>query len=237
VRIKDYGPCRQITLFEDGAPVLQVLTSDTAAPAAALLAWLRCRWRIENLFKYLEDNYGIHWLCDYHASTEDDDHLIANPERTVGRVRLREAEAALAAARQDLAGLLANLALTAAAKNKAIPAAEKKITKASDAVTAAKAALKPIPARLPANQVTPANRKPSWPPAGAPCRWSCGCSPPQLSTGSATSSTTTCATPTSTGPSPVAKAVVEGFLARTSPREKSHRAGRRTWERVGTKAR
>src|SRR6266702_1229822 len=73
VTIKDYGQARQITLFEDGNPVLQVLTSDTDATAAALLAWLRCRWRIENLFKYLEDNYGIHWLCDYHASLQDDD--------------------------------------------------------------------------------------------------------------------------------------------------------------------
>jgi len=39
----EHGQARQITLFEDGAPVLQVLTSDLAAPAAALLAWLRCR--------------------------------------------------------------------------------------------------------------------------------------------------------------------------------------------------
>ena len=159
ITIKDYGECRQITLFEDGSPVLQVLTSDTDAPAAALLSWLRCRWRIENLFKYLEDNYGIHWLCDYHASTEDDSHLIANPERTVGRARLREAGAALAAARQDLAVLLAHPEMTAAAKNMAIPAAEKKITRASDAVTAAKAALKAIPAKLPANQVTPGAQK------------------------------------------------------------------------------
>ena len=159
ITIKDYGECRQITLFEDGSPVLQVLTSDTDAPAAALLSWLRCRWRIENLFKYLEDNYGIHWLCDYHASTEDDSHLTANPERTAGRARLREAEAALAAARQDLAVLLAHPEMTAAAKNRAIPTAEKKITRASDAVTAAKAALKAIPAKLPANQVTPGAQK------------------------------------------------------------------------------
>ena len=159
ITIKDYGECRQITLFEDGSPVLQVLTSDTDAPAAALLSWLRCRWRIENLFKYLEDNYGIHWLCDYRASTEDDSHLIANPERTAGRARLREAQAALATARQDLAVLLAHPEMTAAAKNRAIPTAEKKITSASDAVTAAKAALKAIPAKLPANQVTPGAQK------------------------------------------------------------------------------
>ncbi len=154
VTIKDYGQARQITLFEGGNPVLQVLTSDTAAPAAALLSWLRCRWRIENLFKYLEDHYGIHWLCDYHAGTEDDDHLIGNPERKAARARLREAGQALAAAERELAGLISSPELSAAAKNKAIPPAQKKITRARDAVTAANAALKGIPARLPANEVT-----------------------------------------------------------------------------------
>ena len=159
VTIKDYGQARQITLFEDGAPVLQVLTSDTTAPAAALLAWLRCRWREENLFKYLEAHYGIHWLTDYHASIEDDDHLIDNPERKAGRAWLRKAEAALAAAERELATLLTSADLSAAAKNTAIPAAEQKITKARDAVTAATAALKPIPAKAPANQVTPGAQK------------------------------------------------------------------------------
>ena len=159
VTIKDYGQARQITLFEDGAPVLQVLTSDAAAPAAALLAWLRCRWRIENLFKYLEDNYGIHWLCDYHAGTEDDTRLTGNPERKAGRARLRKAEAALAAAERELAGVISSPDLSAAEKNKALPPAEKKITKARDAVTAPTAALRGIPARLPANQVAPGAQK------------------------------------------------------------------------------
>ena len=159
VEIKDYGQARQITLFEDGAPVLQVLTSDLAAPAAALLSWLRCRWRIENLFKYLEDHYGIHRLCDYHAGTQDDDHLIANPERKAARARLREAEAALATAERELATLLTSPELSAAAKNKAIPAAENKITTARNAVAAARTALKKIPAKLPASQVTPGAQK------------------------------------------------------------------------------
>jgi len=159
VQIKDYGPARQITLSENGVPVLQVLTSDTDAPAAALLAWLRCRWRIENLFKYLEDHYGIHWLCDYHASLEDDSHLTANPERKAARARLRQAEAALAAAERQLAAVISAPDLTVAEKNKAIPSAERKITTAQAALTTAKAALKPIPARLPANEVTPGAQK------------------------------------------------------------------------------
>jgi hypothetical protein len=45
----------------------------------------RCRWRIENLFKYLEGNYGLHRLCDYHAEITSDARLIASPERTAGR--------------------------------------------------------------------------------------------------------------------------------------------------------
>ena len=52
VQIKDYGPARQLTLYENDAPVLQVLTSDTTATAVGLLYWLRARWRIENMFKY-----------------------------------------------------------------------------------------------------------------------------------------------------------------------------------------
>ena len=159
VTIKDYGQARQITLFEDGNPVLQVLTSDTTAPAAALLAWLRCRWREENLFKYLEAHYGIHWLCDYHAELEDDGHLTGNPERKAGRARLREAEAALATAERELAALLTSPELSAAAKNQAIPPAEEEITKARDAVTEATATLKGVPAKLPASQITPGTQK------------------------------------------------------------------------------
>ncbi len=58
-------------------------------------------------------------------------------------------------AQQALAATLTSAELSAAAKNKAIPAAEKKITRARDEAAAAKAALKPIPARLPASQLTP----------------------------------------------------------------------------------
>src|SRR5450759_4993633 len=39
VQIKGYGPARQLTLFENDAPVLQVLTSDTTATGVGLLYW------------------------------------------------------------------------------------------------------------------------------------------------------------------------------------------------------
>jgi hypothetical protein len=41
VQLKDYGQARQITLFERGRPVLQILTSDFGACPAGLLGWLK----------------------------------------------------------------------------------------------------------------------------------------------------------------------------------------------------
>ena len=157
--IKDYGQARQITLFEDGNPVLQVLTSDTIAPAAALLAWLRCRWREENLFKYLEAHYGIHWLCDYHA-----EHRRRRPPDRQPRAHGRPRPAPRSRGgprrrRRELAVLLTGPELSAAAKNQAIPPAEEEITRARDAVTEANAALKGVPAKLPASQMTPGTQK------------------------------------------------------------------------------
>ena len=194
VEIKDYGQARQITLFEDGAPVLQVITSDLAAPAAALLSWLRCRWRIENLFKYLEDNYGIHWLCDYRAGTQDDDHLIANPERKAARARLREAEAALATAERELATLLTSPELSAAARTKPSRPPIRRSPRPGTPSPRSPPRSRKSPPSCPPAKSPPARRKPSWPRAAAPCRWCCGCSPPPPSTGSAIGSTTTCAT-------------------------------------------
>ena len=45
VQLKDYGEARQLTLFEHGKVVLQILTSDVEACPADILDWLKSRWR------------------------------------------------------------------------------------------------------------------------------------------------------------------------------------------------
>jgi hypothetical protein len=154
VTINDYGPARQLTLFEHDQPVLQVLTSDLTAPAVALLAWLRCRWRIENVFKYLTAHHGIDWLCHYGADIAPDTTLIDNPARKQARNTVKQAEATLADAQCAFTDLLHG-DLSAAATNAAIPTAEKKIDNARRAVTQARDKLKTIPAKIPANQHDP----------------------------------------------------------------------------------
>jgi hypothetical protein len=156
VQIKDYGQARQLTLFEHGQVVLQVLTSDSGACPAEILAWLKSRWREENFLKYASDNYGIDKICDYVAAIEANAKVIDNPARKAANASLRQAEKALAAAREGYAAMLADPAIPAATKNaRLIPAAQQKITRAEKALARAEAARDKIPAKLPANQIDP----------------------------------------------------------------------------------
>ena len=155
VQLKDYGEARQLTLSEHGRAVLQILTSDSGACPADILAWLKSRWREENFLKYASVNYGIDKICDYAAAIEVNTKITANPARKTANTRVRRAENELAAAERALAALLSDPDTTAAAKNAAIPAAERAISAARRNLREAAAARDGIPAKLPADQIDP----------------------------------------------------------------------------------
>jgi hypothetical protein len=159
VQVKDYGTARQLTLFEHGQVALQILTSDFDACPAALLGWLKSRWREENYLKYAAANYGIGKICDYAADIEANTKVVDNPGRKDANASVREAEKNLAAAERGLAAMLADPAITPTVKNaRLIPAAEQKITAARRQPGTAKKARDLIPAKLPANQIDPQAR-------------------------------------------------------------------------------
>jgi len=156
VQLKDYGDARQITLFDHDHVALQILTSDFDACPAAILSWLKSRWREENFLKYASANYGIDAICDYIAAIETSTKIIDNPARKRTASAVRTAKAALAAAQQELAALLRDPSIPARDKNGTlIPAAQDKITHAEQALAAAEAARRKTPARLPANVIDP----------------------------------------------------------------------------------
>ena len=94
VQLKDYGEARQLTLFEHGRVVLQILTSDFDACPADILSWLKSRWREENFLKYASENYGIDKICDYTAAIEVNTKIIANPARKAANAAVRDARKA-----------------------------------------------------------------------------------------------------------------------------------------------
>lgn len=154
VAIKGYGDARQLTLFEHGAPVLQVLTSETTGTGADLLCWLRSRWRIENMFKYAAEHNGIDALADYGMDIGTDTRKVTNPARTAARNTVKTAETGLADAERSLAQLLAS-GRTPKQMNAALPGIHRTIEKATQGLAAAKKALQPIPAKIPANELNP----------------------------------------------------------------------------------
>ena len=154
VQIKGYGTARQLTLFEHGAPVLQVLTSEVTADAAALLCWLRARWRIENMFKYASAHNGIDTLADYVMDTGPDTRKVTNPARVAARKAVTQAEAELITTERALPQLLAGPG-TPKQKNAKLPGAHRRIDAATAALAQAKTALRPIPAKILATDLDP----------------------------------------------------------------------------------
>lgn len=154
VTIKDYGQARQITLFEHGQPVMQILTSDTESCAGALIWFMRARWRIENLFKYL-DFYGIDYLADYHATIDTNTRKVDNPARKAARAKLKALQAERDALRERIGAVHTDRNLSIAALNRESIAAQRKIHTLEKKITAAAEQLKTIPAKLPANIINP----------------------------------------------------------------------------------
>jgi hypothetical protein len=153
VELDGYGECRQLTVYEHGRVALQILTSDLTTPAARLAHVLRCRWRIENTFKYLEEHHGLHWLCDYQMSITPNTTLIRNPERTTALATLRAHEQTVTKLEQQLGQHLTTTSDSDSDETTSLLRAQ--LTTAREHVTTARAALKPIPAKLPANVIDP----------------------------------------------------------------------------------
>ena len=153
-QLKDYGSARQLTLFEDGKAILQVLTSDLTATGAALLCWLRARWRIENMFKYAVEHNGIDRLADYCMDLGPATRKVSNPARVAARKTVAAAQAALIAAERALPQMLAGPS-TPRQRNAALPKLHREIQTATRALEQAKTDLRPIPAKIAATDLDP----------------------------------------------------------------------------------
>ena len=155
VELGDYGACRQLTVYEDGNVALQILTSDLTTPAARLAWTLRCRWRIENTFKYLEQHHGLHWLVDYRIDLAPNTALIRNPERTHALAQLRAHEATVTDLERQLGHHTTTPSPADTNPAETLCMLQADLHTARAAVRAAKQTLKPIPTKLPANIIDP----------------------------------------------------------------------------------
>ena len=144
----DHGPVRQLSAYESGKVVFQVLSSNHQLPGAPLVHRLKSRWCIENTNKYLEQHHGIHWLCSYKMDLEPNTTKLKNPARRTARDQVKTAEAALADAERALGQ-------HAHTDTSDLDQPREQITAARHELAQTRAALKQIPAKLPANELDP----------------------------------------------------------------------------------
>jgi transposase len=75
---------------EDGQ--IPVLTNCAEMPAAKVVHLLKMRWRQENSFKYLSENYGVEQLIQYGADYHEDERMADNPRRAILRRKIAEVQ-------------------------------------------------------------------------------------------------------------------------------------------------
>jgi transposase len=82
-----------VRLSDDGSHQTQVITSRRDLPAIEIAYRMFERWRQENFFKYLRDEYALDALVDYQLDPADPERDVPNPARAKLDAKLRAARA------------------------------------------------------------------------------------------------------------------------------------------------
>lgn len=86
---------RQVTRRRDNGHQTPILTSRRDLPAAQVASRMFDRWRQENFFKYLREEYALDALAEYAALPDDPAREVPNPAWAVADTQLRRAYAHL----------------------------------------------------------------------------------------------------------------------------------------------
>jgi hypothetical protein len=84
---------RQVTRLMDNGHQTPILTSRRDLPAAQVAYRMFDRWRQENFFKYLREEYALDALVEYAAVPDDPTREVPNPAWAALEARLRQAYA------------------------------------------------------------------------------------------------------------------------------------------------
>ena len=86
---------RQVTRLMDNGHQTPILTSRRDLPAAQVAYRMFDRWRQENFFKYLREEYALDALAEYATVPDDPTREVPNPAWAAVEARLRQAYAQL----------------------------------------------------------------------------------------------------------------------------------------------
>jgi transposase len=91
-RVRGAGITRTLVLKDEDGQI-PVLTNCPEMASAKVVHLLKMRWRQENSFKYLSENYSVEQLIQYGADYHDDERLVENPKRLALKRKIEEIQA------------------------------------------------------------------------------------------------------------------------------------------------
>jgi hypothetical protein len=148
---------RQVTRLRDEGHQTPIVTSRRDLPAVEIAYRMFERWRQENFFKYLREEYALDALADHKLEPADPDRTVPNPARHIldHKLRLARLELQRVSSRYGLDALandearrrtMRGFKIAAAAVGRAVAAAE-------DQVSRLQRRLSRLPKRVPVAQV------------------------------------------------------------------------------------
>jgi transposase len=90
-RVRGAGLLRTLVVKDEDGQI-PVLTNCSETPSAKVVHLLKMRWRQENSFKYLSENYGVEQLIQYGADYHKDERLVDNPKRAILRGKIAQVQ-------------------------------------------------------------------------------------------------------------------------------------------------
>jgi transposase len=163
----DYGPAnkrqrlhlRQVTRLSDNGHQTPIITSRRDLPTIEVAYRMFERWRQENFFKYLREEYALDALVDYSVEVADADRDVPNPARKAIDAKLRQARATFGQlqAEYGLEAYANEEQLRSTMRGFKIANAElgKRITKVLKRIVDLEKQRAKVPARVPVKEVIP----------------------------------------------------------------------------------
>ena len=150
---------RQVTRLTDTGKQTPVVTSRWDLRDIVVAYRMFERWRQENFFKYMREEFLIDALSDYQVEPDDPERSVPNPARKAVDKQLRKARAHLSTIKETYGAAFIDYFEGRTPTMRAFTAAEKKIhqqiQEAADRITELVAQQKSLPARVPLAQTQP----------------------------------------------------------------------------------
>ncbi|HVH70106.1 MAG TPA: helix-turn-helix domain-containing protein [Candidatus Dormibacteraeota bacterium] len=144
---------RQITRLSPNGHQTPILTSRWDLPAVQVAYRMFERWRQENFFKYLGEEYLIDALVDYQVEPDDPNRSVPNPARKAVEKELRRRRAHLTKLRESYAAIdTLPRGLLRSARQKAKKKLRTEMDQARDEIEKLRARHRSLPQRVPVAQ-------------------------------------------------------------------------------------